>query len=185
MKPNPSSAWLKAPQISETGALSLTPIRAVPVVEPWPNPSELAVGEPEPSGADGCAYLFQVCKALQKNYLDERNVELMFDVEPGELPISTCRALGTLIADFVVDLLQAAPQREIDGTIGVALKRRDTACVVVLSDQGFQESRQARAGSIAAAEFAAYQSGNYEVRETIGSRFVVVTFELPAMVVAS
>src|SRR5580692_7378226 len=88
---------------------------------------------------DGCAFLFRVCKELQRSHLDHRETELLFDVEPGNLPARVCHSLASLLRNVVSELAESELSTALNGVVGVTLRRRGTACMVVLSDRGLRD----------------------------------------------
>jgi hypothetical protein len=135
---------------------------------------------------DGCALLFRVCKELQRSHLDHRETELLFDVEPGTLPAPVCHSLASLLRNVVSELAESELSTSLNGVVGVTLRRRGTACMVVLSDRGLRDyDAQPQFDIKSVAASAARLNGNYQIRARSDSRTITVIFEIHAQILRS
>ncbi|HUA56898.1 MAG TPA: hypothetical protein VMB81_32240 [Candidatus Sulfotelmatobacter sp.] len=154
--------------------LSLLPVRphAVPV-----RSSTIHDARVEPHEVpDACAYLFEVCRDLQRQHLDRCHADLLFDVEPGQLPQTICQALASMVRRFTLELTRAVPAPPPNGVVGVALRRRGTSWAVVLCDRGLRRYDQARQLEFEpAAALAARLNGTCEIRARGIARAITVT----------
>jgi hypothetical protein len=151
--------------------LSLLPARqhAAPVRSP---------GDPH-EAPDACAYLFEVCRDLQRAYLDRCHAELLFDVEPGRVPREICRALASMLYRFILELTEAVPSPAPDGVVGIALRRRGASWVAVLHDRGLRRYEPTRHVALApASALAARLNGTCEIRARNDARTMTVTLDM-------
>ena len=96
---------------------------------------------PEVEKEDACRYLFKLCKRLDKDYLQERGIAFMFDVNSGLLPETACRTVGLMVAAIVIDVIGRSRIRPTKGAITVALRRQGAIWACSVSDSGIYAVR--------------------------------------------
>jgi hypothetical protein len=130
---------------------------------------------------DVCAYLFGVCRDLQRHYLDRLQAELLFDVAPGKLPEAACHVLGRLVGAFVRETVGDLRAMTLKSIVGIALRRRDTRCVAVLCDSGLRDYTPVPQAGFGSLETGVAQLGGvYTVRTDGSSRTITVAFATDA-----
>jgi hypothetical protein len=125
---------------------------------------------------DACAYLFRICRDLQREYLDRYHADLLFDVEPGQLPQTICQAVASMVHHFILDLADAVPAPIPNGAVGIVLRRRGTSWAAVLYDRGLRRYDPTRQVEFEpAVALAARMNGTCEIRAWGNARAVTVT----------
>jgi hypothetical protein len=122
---------------------SLTAISKLSTIAPihWHDAEQTAMSavvarHERESVADICAYLFQICKHYQTEYLDRQGITCRFDVADGSLPLWQCKILGHIVRTLMSAICagRRAPRR--NGTITVALRHRARVWILAIEDRG-------------------------------------------------
>ena len=96
---------------------------------------------PDSEKEDACRYLFKLCKQLDADYLQERGITFMFDVNGGLLSGPACRTVGIMVAALVIDISGRSRARPTNGTITVKLHRRGVIWACSVADSGIYAVR--------------------------------------------
>jgi len=96
--------------------------------------------DPSPD-VDVSKELFALCQRVQTEYLNDRGIDLLFDVSGGEMPATAYRKLEVLVESVIADIAQG-PAYRTGGDLTLTVRRRGNVWVVGITERGGKTALQ-------------------------------------------
>lgn len=90
--------------------------------------------DPSPD-VDVSKELFALCQRCQSEYLNDKGIELFFDVSGGDMPATAYQKLEVMIESMIADIAQG-PAHRTGGDVTLTVRRRGNVWVVGLTERG-------------------------------------------------